>query len=37
MMQTVKLTGYDTDSIGNFIIPKDFTQYLQCQICFSKV
>lgn len=36
MIQNVKLTGYDTDAIGNFNIPKDFTRFLQCQVCFSK-
>jgi len=35
-MQNVKLTGYDTDAIGNFTIPKDFTSNLLCQVCFSK-
>jgi len=34
-MPNVKLTGYDTDAIGNFNIPKDFTRFLQCQVCFS--
>ena len=28
--------GYDTDSIAIFEIDKSFTDYLLCQICFSK-
>ena len=28
--------GYDTDTIANFEIDKAFTDYLLCQICFSK-
>ena len=28
--------GYDTDSIAIFEIDKAFTDYLLCQICFSK-
>ena len=32
----IKLTGYDSDAIGLFNIPKDFTRFLLCQICFSK-
>lgn len=35
MLPNVKLTGYDTDAIGLFNIPKDFTRFLLCQICFS--
>lgn len=28
--------GYDTDTIAIFEIDKSFTDYLLCQICFSK-
>ena len=28
--------GYDTDSIAIFEIDKGFTDFLLCQICFSK-
>ena len=28
--------GYDTDSIAIFEIDKSFTDFLLCQICFSK-
>ena len=28
--------GYDTDTIAEFEIDKSFTDYLLCQICFSK-
>ena len=28
--------GYDTDAIAIFEIDKAFTDYLLCQICFSK-
>lgn len=28
--------GYDTDTIAIFEIDKAFTDYLLCQICFSK-
>ena len=28
--------GYDTDSIATFEIDKSFTDFLLCQICFSK-
>jgi len=28
--------GYDTDRIAIFEIDKSFTDYLLCQICFSK-
>ncbi len=29
--------GYDTDTIAIFEIDKAFTDYLLCQICFSKL
>eukprot|EP00347_Sterkiella_histriomuscorum_P011602 403371825 len=34
-MNNIRLTGYDSDSIGIFNIPKEFTRFLQCQICFK--
>ena len=36
MMSDMVDLGYDTESIAIFEIDKAFTDYLLCQICFSK-